>query len=678
LEKSFEHAPYLRESNGFLIVGNSWLRLVLRVGDSFGPARLEDVSSGIVLADGYVYRVFDEYEPLEFVGWNAERRGECLEVSLVGRLKEIEVHQCFRVPGNEAWLEERIKLVNHSENVLDSEKLACGFTRAVNSLTEKWRLTAIPFRRELSGRKGEYMDFTLSHVTGNKGWFWLWDRGAKKVYSDAFGSEGWALTYGGNSLLVLKYSPNGIEYSLIESIGGRAVRFGGCGIWLLGNPEAALSVSPGRPVEFGLTRYEIVKGGWREAYYAFRRFMESHGHGVPEGYNPPVHWNELYDNPLWWGPDTPERRAKYYRLEDMVVEAEKAREIGCEALYLDPGWDTSFASSIWAEDRLGRFEDFVKLMNDKYGLKVSLHTPLAAWSDVAAYPEEARRLDEEGKRLFSLCMGSGAYIEEKARRLVELCKRGAVFLMFDGSGYTGPCFDKSHGHPIPYTREAHCRAILELIRRVRKACPKVLIELHDPIVAGVPVRYAPIYYLHEPGSFDEVWAFEYMWDPMDDLLSGRAISLYYYNLAYSLPLYIHIDLRKDNRHAIMFWWYASTCRHLGVGGKHPDPEVWEAHKRAMRTYMALKEFYVRGVFYGLDEEIHVHALPDKGEAVVNVFNLEDKEVYKEIEFRPEEIGFIPGSRIAVDGVPAAIREGVIRVSLKLPAYSHRLFIVKAI
>ena len=32
---------------------------------------------------------------------------------------------------------------------------------------------------------------------------------------------------------------------------------------------------------------------------------------------------------------------------------------------------------------------------------------------------------------------------------------------------------------------------------------------------------------------------------MDDLLSGRAVSLYYYNLAYGIPLYLHIGLKSD-------------------------------------------------------------------------------------------------------------------------------------
>ena len=50
--------------------------------------------------------------------------------------------------------------------------------------------------------------------------------------------------------------------------------------------------------------------------------------GCPEGFNPPVHWNELYDNKLWWLPgdeqNNPEMRKKYYTLESMKEEAAKA------------------------------------------------------------------------------------------------------------------------------------------------------------------------------------------------------------------------------------------------------------------------------------------------------------------------------------------------------------------
>ena len=208
---------------------------------------------------------------------------------------------------------------------------------------------------------------------------------------------------------------------------------------------------------------------------------------------------------------------------------------------------------------------------------------------------------------------------------------------------------------------------------MHRAFPKVIIELHDPVVAGVPVRYAPTYYMHAlPGSFDEVWAFEYMWDPMDDLLSGRAISLYYYNLAYSLPLYIHIDLRKDNEQALEFWWYASTCRHLGIGGKHASEKVWAAHKRAMREYLRLKEFFVRGAFYGLQETIHVHTLRDRKRAVAVAFNLDEKPARVSAAFRPEDIGLDAGVELMVSGAESRQRGSEYTVAFELPARSAAL------
>jgi hypothetical protein len=148
-----------------------------------------------------------------------------------------------------------------------------------------------------------------------------------------------------------------------------------------------------------------------------------------------------------------------------------------------------------------------------------------------------------------------------------------------------------------------------------------------------------MHYLHGVGaSFDEGWGFEYMWDPMDDLVSGKAVSLYYYNLAYSLPLYIHIDLRKDNDRALIFWWYASTCRHLGVGGKHKDGDIWKAHKCAMVTYLRLKKFFTQGTFLGLGEDVHLHWIPGEKRAVLNVFNLDAKAVEREITIDLSEMG----------------------------------------
>jgi hypothetical protein len=434
-----------------------------------------------------------------------------------------------------------------------------------------------------------------------------------------------------------------IEFSVlsVEQLEeGPALRFGGASLWH-GDPEEATGVDPGSSLTMSTTRYSWVSGAVREGYYAFRDFMDESGHRTPDGFDPPVHWNELYDNPLWWcGEDSPAKRKELYTLEAMEEEARKAREIGCESLYLDPGWDTNFGSSIWPPYRLLEAREFVALMQNKYGLKVSLHMPLAVWCDHTSYPLSAHRRGEDGGMLEGLCSSSPGYLETKKRRLLELAEAGFVYFMFDGTAFTGECWDPSHGHSLPLRRSEHCRAIHELARTVHEAHPEIIIELHDPMLGGVPARYAPMHYLHGlSGGFDEGWGFEYMWDPMEDILVGRAISLYYYNLAYSLPLYLHIDLRKDNAHALEFWWYASTCRHLGIGGKHKDSEVWEAHKRAMKTYMRLKRLYAQGTFLGYGEEAHLHFIPGHKVAVLNLFNLGVKTIEKSVEIDLADIGF---------------------------------------
>lgn len=64
--------------------------------------------------------------------------------------------------------------------------------------------------------------------------------------------------------------------------------------------------------------------------------------------------------------------------------------------------------------------------------------------------------------------------------------------------------------------------------RVHAQYPKVLIELHDPVAGGNPVLITPVYYKYGlPGSYDENWGFEMMWDPMADLKEDRARALYF-------------------------------------------------------------------------------------------------------------------------------------------------------
>jgi len=688
------------EATGRLTIANTALKLVVETREGLNPQMLSAVGSGKLYADDdYIYAFGDGRPRLSQSPKIVARDDGAKEAVCVGRIGDLEIEQRFLVFTREPAIEEQVIIRNQGKEPLDTSRFACGFGKRVSD-PEGWftevadsRLVAIPYKRD--PETGEFCDYRLSDLAWQSGWYHTASR-QPKVMTPAFGSEGWAWTNENESLLILKYNPQAMEWSLVEpqwrEPATMVLRFGGAGRWKRGDPEGAARLAPGAEFRFGVTRYELCPGGWQAAFAAFRRFMESKGHKPPRGYDPPVHWNELYDNPLWWEPDTLERRAQFYRRQDMEVEARKAAALGCEALYLDPGWDTSFASSVWAAERLGPHQDFARLLREQYGLALAFHTPLAGWSDIGAYPVEARRMDASGSRLDALCSAAPAYIEEKARRLIKLCDDGAAFLMFDGSGFTGECWDATHGHSLPLTRQEHCLAYKELTRRVKERHPEVLIELHDPIVAGVNVRYAPTYFLHGgPRDFDELWGYEYMWDPMDDIYSGRALSLYYVNLAYSIPIYLHIDLRKDNENALEFWWYASACRHLGVGGRHlarpeaatavashlaADEQVWNAHKQAMQTYRRLKRFYTQGVFYGLDETVHAHTLPEEGRCIVNVFNLADVQVERELRFRLADIG-LQGSDIAVAGAQWDMVGDELRFSLEVPARGHRLVEIQA-
>ena len=117
-----------------------------------------------------------------------------------------------------------------------------------------------------------------------------------------------------------------------------------------------------------------MKGGYTEAMYAFRDWLDEKGCRFPKDYDPPVHWEQLYDMEGAWND-----RLHHYTKAALEKEALKAVAYHCQALYLDPGWDTRFGSFIWGEEWLGPRRQFMQEMESKYGLKVSLHCPLATW-----------------------------------------------------------------------------------------------------------------------------------------------------------------------------------------------------------------------------------------------------------------------------------------------------------
>jgi hypothetical protein len=122
----------------------------------------------------------------------------------------------------------------------------------------------------------------------------------------------------------------------------------------------------------------------------------------------------------------------------------------------------------------------------------------------------------------------------------------------------------------------------------------------------------------------------------------------------------------------MFWWNASTCRHLGIGGTHPDPAVRKAQKDAMAAYRRLEPFFKMGKFYGLGEMVHVHVHPSEPAAVINCFNLEDKTATQHLEFTPTQIGLDGSREYQVIGATASRKGDLYLLDVVVPALGHAL------
>jgi len=611
-------AVRLDRKKGRVTLSNGRLELVVETGNGVNPNSLHDLKTGRVYADAdYVWPCNNRPKLKGKPVIKKNRNGAC-SAAFTSTSGPLEITQTYSAPANDPdTITETIHIRNTGPETLEMPDFACGFAKKMvdrngsfdDALTS--RVTAIPYR--VNSETGEHWDYAIPELAVRQCWF-SYTRLYDGHYSDTWGDEGWVWYQGEDTLLIQKYNNDSMEWSLLKpawrpTAGARSPQE-----MKLGDPEGAASLKPGTSFTFGVTRIKSVHGGWKQAFYAFRDFLDRNGHSTPKGFNPHVQWNVLYDAGF-----------AYHSKTSLVPELEKAREIGCEAIYLDPRWDTAWSSSIWAEDRLGKQKDFVRILKKEYGFKgLALHTPLAPWTNASTYSGEARVMNKDGSRGQTLCGTSRQYIKEKTKHLRKLGKDGAFQFLYDGNWFEGGCYDPNHGHSIPNTRQEWLDAQLKLSRTVHETCPDVLVELHDPIIGpGVP-RYAPTYILYgKRGSFDELWAYEFMITPDEDLNDGRALCLYYINLACNMPIYVHTDLHRDTETALHFWWFASTCRHLGFGGRSPKEKIWNTHKKAMKTYMHLKEFFTQGAFYGIDEMIHVHTLSKRKAAVINCFNLHD-------------------------------------------------------
>ncbi|MCX6622957.1 MAG: hypothetical protein NTY38_18200 [Acidobacteria bacterium] len=301
----------------------------------------------------------------------------------------IDITHTIRVPAGKPWLEESFVIRNRGSQPVPLGNPRCGFVLplqldgpSVAGPLKDYKFTAVPYRREPGGDRSQYADYTVAQVlreprqsglrsqlsTSRSGFVTYSNivaHGLLQSESPAYASEGWCLTDGRRGFLISKYSEEGMEWSLLDRVPVSAdhigLRWGGFGLYF-GDPETGECLQPGEAHHYGVTRLTAFDGGMDQGFYTFRSEMESRGRGCPEDFDAPAHWNELYDNKLWWlprgQPYEMEYKKKYYLLADMREEAAKAHAIGCEALYLDPGWDISFASKIWDESRLGKLADF--------------------------------------------------------------------------------------------------------------------------------------------------------------------------------------------------------------------------------------------------------------------------------------------------------------------------------
>jgi len=650
---------------------------------------LYDELLGLSVTEGpYIYRatvrgVTDE--GLEDVSVKMGRN----RLTIRGKIAGLDLEHVFVLPRNRGVMEEMLILRNRTSSRIDLEDLEAGFQRRVTDeekqvlpdfQNDRW--IAVPFRHRADDPQNFYNDYSVSDLLTQDGYEPSIDENLNysRLPSSRHCSEGWAWLHGNSVLGVFKYNQKHMEFSTISKHAakdGDCLRFGGA-CMVMGEPAALTRIEPGQTVNLGVTRYESVRGGYTEALYAFRQMMDEKRCRFPKGYNPPVHWNQLYNMSGAW-----EDRANRYTKAIVEQEAVNAKAYSCESLYLDPGWDTDFGTFLWGEKWLGPRKEFIEEMKAKYDLAVSLHCPLATWMShdkftwgkhsVQNWPAESRRLSPAGVQNTTgplLCLGSKQYRDVAETRLLENCRDGVVFLMFDGNWWNGGCENPDHGHPVPYRMEDHIQANLELAQRVHAKYPGVLIEMHDMIAGGTSHRQTPVYYKYGlPGSYDDNWGFELMWEPLADIKEGRATALYYYNMGCNIPAYLHIDLRKDNENCLVLWWYASTCRHLGIGGTHADPRIAEAQKKAMRRYRELERFYKRGEFYGISEEIHLHVLPEQDAFVVNVFNLSD-----ETRTISGEMDLAAAGLDRKDGSAgwAGIQENRLEVKLEMPPWSTEL------
>jgi hypothetical protein len=695
--------------------GNSDWRLRVEVGERLDPYELLHLGSGRFVADeSYCYQLAvagttnsgyhgGRLDCLNVspVGWSLEEDGGATTLVLTGQLDfgragptsaRLE-HRFTLSPGGR--FVERISIAHHrGRDRLQIVSPRFGFRKTLfDRSSSSWRdgadggqLVPVPLRRHA----GQGTDHLVGGYTAADLFPDEWTRRRSMPRRSA---EAWLWTDGDGGFLVAKYNQDHIEFSVadgdyvkprrgaeeyadlqldfLHSDRNLCLRFGGAGL-SRGCPEHADALEPGRRIDFGPSIVEVFEGDWQAGFRTYKELLKDNGHIIPRDYDPQVHWNELYR--LGWRCGS---NAPLQELPELWREAQRAQAAGAQRFYFDPGWDLFEGSAVWDTDRLGPVEQFVAKLRADYGLDLALHLMMHTKSleeDPAIYRRRADGtialwVDNTPYVGGYVCPASPTWKRQKTDRLRTLASAGVLFFMFDFLSYqpggfepidgersaVESCWSAEHGHRVPLTREEHAEGIMTVVRAIKSEFPAVTIEAHDRI-AG---EFLPLYYQHATtGTHDELWGFEYMWDPYTDLLSGKALSLYEYNLAYDIPLYLHINSAHDSPTMLAFWWYASCCRHLGIGGLDEADEQWPRLVEAMQIYRRLQPWFGRGQFVGVDRLTHLHVLEDRRSAVLTAYNLSARELRRSVNIDLSVLGLDAAPEVASYPATAAAQSRV--------------------
>jgi hypothetical protein len=584
------------------------------------------------------------------------------------------------------YIDEYVTITNEGLQKIEINDLDIGLSMKIKSdiipesesrldIHKDWNIFAIPFRVQPDGKE-YYFGFPelLSRKLVNPSYHTDCKHWPDVCDPDKIRSEAWYMGNMDDGLLVIKYNPSDIEYTLISIDKEEEIlNFGGVGFSLYHEPSCATKLEAGETFSFGVTRYiavskqlitannsvqnqnsvsntTIIYNAEQIAMQTYSDFLKSHNHTYPKDYNPPVHWNELYD--IGWYHSIRKLLKKNYTKEALLREADKAVACHAEALYLDPGWEVCEGTTLFDEERLGPAVQLVEDLKEK-GLSLMFRTILRDYKGWV--PKKWRVKHDKSDRKISMlnmklhllfkepCLINLEFYQEKFNRIATVANAGTRFIMFDEMDWRGPCHNGDHRHGTPSTAFEHANKVYDLCRDVRtdvhnKRGFDLLIEAHDPVWPWQN-RYCPTYYrqgFDSAAAYQENWGFEFMWNCITDLHAGKALTLYYYACSCSIPLYLHITMSHDNENCLFFWWAASTVRHLGIGGKTCNRTLCPTHMKHsfdqeehfkrycqyMDEYQKHKEWFVRGNFIGIDEDHHLHTLDNLPGGALVAFNLD--------------------------------------------------------